>query len=82
MYQGDVIRYNLSAYGVDEDIILKILDIKPCKERIVVTPIAGEWIEPFRTYGWKETETVSADYIIEYLYTITPSTPPIYDDGE
>jgi hypothetical protein len=78
MYQGDVIRYNLYAYGVDADIILNILDIKPCKERIVVTPITGEWIEPFRLY-WKETETLSADYIIEYLYTIAPSTPPIYE---
>lgn len=74
MYQGDIIRYNLNAYGFDIDVTLEIMDVKPCQERIVVKPVEGVWPEPL--WHWSNTETLSADYIQEYLYTIAPQTPP------
>jgi hypothetical protein len=73
MYQGDIIRYNLDAYGFDVDVILEIIDIKPCNERIVVKPVQGEW--PLPLLHWRDQETLSAEYIQEFVYTIAPQTP-------
>lgn len=77
MYQGDIIRYNLSAYGFNIDVILEIVDVKPCNDRIVVKPVVGEWPLQMQHCNWREKETLSADYIEEYLYTIAPKSPPI-----
>lgn len=73
MFPGDIIRYNLEAYGFDIDVILEIIEVKPCQERIVVKPVGG-WSVPL--LHWRDEETLSADYIQEYLYTIAPQTPP------
>jgi len=77
MYEGDIVIYNLNTYGFDIDVVLEIIEVKPHKESIVVRPIGGEWIEPFR--HWRNVETLDADHIQEYVYTIAPSTPSIHE---
>jgi hypothetical protein len=47
------------------DIVLKIVEVKPCQERIIVTPIEGVW--PFPLLHWRHQETLSAYYIREYI---------------
>lgn len=74
MHEGDIIRYNLDIYGgFDIDAILKIVEV--CNDDyIIVTPINGVWPEPFHL--WNLTEKLNARYIMEYIYTIEPRTPP------
>lgn len=72
MYEGDIIAYDMGGYGVDIVVVLKIKDI--LDENILVTPIDGGWPAPF--HYWNKEEVVNAQYIIEYLYTMAPKTPP------
>jgi hypothetical protein len=74
MYEGDIIQYNLSAYGFDIDIILQIVHINPDRDSVVMKPIDGRWPMPFE--HWRPEEALNPDYIQGYIYTIAPQTPP------
>lgn len=77
MYEGDVVIYNLSTYGFDIDVVLEIIYVKPHRQSMVFRPVQGAWPEPF--HHWRDTETLDADHIRDYLYTIAPSTPTIHE---
>jgi len=71
MYEGDIVAYDLSAYGFEDVVVLKIN--KVLDEKIVASPVEGRW--PIPLHHWNAEETLSSDYIIEYIYTIAPNTP-------
>lgn len=80
MYEGDIIRYNLEHYNfqlephdVNNIVILRIVQIH-CDRYITVTPVDGVWPRPFN--NWQREEKLLVDYIIDYVYTIEPKTPP------
>jgi hypothetical protein len=73
MFEGDIVTYDLSAYGFDEIVTVKILEV--LDGRIVVSPLAGEWAAQLQEWNWRPKETLSSDYIIDYIYTIAPKTP-------
>lgn len=72
MIEGDIVAYDLNGYGVNEVVILKIIEV--LDENIVVTPIDGAWSIPFQHWGIEEI--LSSEYVIEILHTIAPQTPP------
>jgi hypothetical protein len=75
MYEGDIAAYDLTAYGVEDVVVLKIN--KVLDGIIVASPVEGRW--PLLLQHWNAEETLDIDYVIEYLYTIAPKTPPQVD---
>jgi hypothetical protein len=71
MYEGDIVVYNMDAYGADVNVILKILSIET--HAIKVKPVDG-WPAPFE--NWCEVVNLSPRFVIDYVYTIAPRTPP------
>lgn len=71
MFEGDIVVYNLDAYGADVNVVVKILSIE--EHAIKVSPIDG-WPAPFE--NWTEVVNLSPRYVIDYVYTLAPRTPP------
>ncbi len=71
MHEGDIVRYNLYPYGFDLDVIVRIIEVKPKNDFIVVVPVEGQWPIPFEGLQ----QTLISDNIQEYIYTIAPQTP-------
>lgn len=76
-FEGDIVVYNMDAYGFDMVVHVEILEV--LEFQVKVRPIDGRWPEHFD--GWKETEALSTDYIVDILYTIAPSTPGRRDES-
>lgn len=74
MFEGDIIRYNLDPYGAfDIDILLRV--IKVCDERyFIASPLDGVWPDPF--FRWELEQKLNTNYVMGYIYTIEPKTPP------
>ena len=70
MHEGDIVVYDLSPYGVEHTVAVTILEIIQ-RDRIKVKPI-DQWPIPH----WGETAIFSSEYIVDYIYTIEPKTPP------
>lgn len=71
MYEGDIVLYNMDAYGFDVDVEVKIVGI--CEHTILVEP-TNNWPVPFN--NWQQQQRLSPAFIVRYVYTIEPSTPP------
>lgn len=71
MYEGDIVVYNMDAYGRDVNVIVNILAIET--DHIKVKPV-DRWPVPYE--NWCEVVNLSPNYVIDYVYTIAPRTPP------
>lgn len=71
MFEGDIVVYNLDAYGADVNVEVKILAIE--EHTIKVSPIE-RWPLPFE--NWTKVVTLSPHFVIDYVYTLAPRTPP------
>jgi hypothetical protein len=80
MFEGDIIRYNLEPYNFqleprDNNNIITLRIVQLCCDKfIIVTPVDGLWPRTFN--NWQLEEKLLVDYIIDYIYTIEPKTPP------
>lgn len=66
IFEGDIVLYDLSAYGLDDVVVLrvnKVLDV-----RIVASHVNGEWPVQLQHWRWKSEETLTSDYVIQCLH--------------
>lgn len=71
MYEGDIVVYNLDPYGADVNVTVKIL---ATETHYIKVKAVERWPFPFE--NWCEVVNLSPNYVVDYVYTIAPRTPP------